>query len=119
MKKYAKVTNEKTKECMVGLGTNIEFFKSMGMTEQDVEEAYNGSWYLKGYAPQKPNTLIISELEKQIEELNTKMLRDIIILNDATATEQEKEQAQTYFNNKLAQKQELVDRINELKNTEE
>ena len=117
MLKYAKVTNEQTKECMVGLGTNIEFFKSMGMTEQDVEEAYNGSWFLKGYAPKKPNNVQIQELEKQIEELNTKMLRDIIILNDENTSEQEKAQAQTYFNNKLAQKQELVDRINELKNS--
>lgn len=117
MLKYAKVTNEQTKECMVGLGTNIEFFKSMGMTEQDVEEAYNGNWYLVGYVPQKPNELQIQELEKQIEELNTKMLRDMIILNDENASTEEKEQAQTYFNRKVQQKQELVDKINELKNS--
>lgn len=116
MKKYAKIINEKTKECMVGLGTNIDFFKSMGMKEMDVEQAYNNAWYVKGYVPQKPNELQIAELEKQIEELNTKMLRDIIILNDENASQTEKEQAQQYFNNKLTQKQELVDRINELKN---
>lgn len=115
MIKYAKVKNEDTKECMVGLGTDIEFYKSMGMTEQDVEQAYNGAWYLTGYAPQKPNNVKIAELEAQIEELNTKMLRDIIILNDENASQEEKEQAQQYFNNKLTQKQELVDRINELK----
>ena len=115
MKKYAKVTNEQTKECMVGLGTNIEFYKSIGMTEQDVEEAYNGSWYLKGYCPQKPNDVQIKELEQQIEILNNKMLRDMIILQDPNSTEQEKTEAQTYFNNKLAKKQELVDKINELK----
>lgn len=117
MKKYAKIINEKTKECMVGLGTNIDFFKSMGMKEMDVEQAYNNAWYVKGYAPKKPNELQIAELEKQIEELNNKMLRDIIILNDENASQEEKEQAQTYFNNKLAQKQELIDRINELKNS--
>lgn len=117
MKKYAKVINENTKECMVGLGTNIEFFKSMGMTEQEVEQAYNGSWYLEGYCPQKPNSLVITELEQQIEELNTKMLRDMIILQDSNATEEEKEQAQIYFNNKLEQKQQIVEQINELKNS--
>lgn len=117
MLKYAKVINEETKECMVGLGTNIEYYKSIGMIEQNVEQAYNEGWYLVGYVPQKPNELQIQELEKQIEELNTKMLRDIIILNDENASEQEKTQAQTYFNNKLAQKQEIVDRINELKNS--
>lgn len=103
MLKYAKITNEETKECEVGLGNPEEIFeerdvpeksheevipaeydeegnlikegeiikvideeehteiitvgdwyKSLGMEEMDVEEAYNGAWYLVGYAPQKP-----------------------------------------------------------------
>lgn len=112
MLKYAKVINEKTKQCEVGLGdptaifdevekvrtrqeteqqeqvvpaeydeqgnlvkeetteiidvpvekseTYIEittvgqFYESIGMTEQDVEQAYNGLWYLTGYAPTQP-----------------------------------------------------------------
>lgn len=62
MKKYAKVTNEETKECSVGLGTNDEFYKSIGMTLQDVEQAYNGCWYLKGYVPVKQEE--INEEEK-------------------------------------------------------
>ena len=53
MKKYAKIINEE-KLCEVGLGTNIGFYKSIGMTEQEVEQAWNGSWYLQGYAPEKP-----------------------------------------------------------------
>ena len=52
MLKYAKVVNNETKECEVGLGTNTEFYESIGMTEQDVECAYTGFWYLTGYAPQ-------------------------------------------------------------------
>ena len=54
MKKYAKVINEETKACEVGLGTNSAFYQSIGMTEMEVEQAYNGSWYVKGYAPIKP-----------------------------------------------------------------
>jgi hypothetical protein len=54
MKKYAKIINEETKLCEVGLGTNSKFYKSIGITEMEVEEAYNGSWYVKGYAPEKP-----------------------------------------------------------------
>lgn len=54
MKKYAKIINEETKECSVGLGTNTDFYKSIGMVEMEVEQAYNGSYYLKGYAPEKP-----------------------------------------------------------------
>lgn len=112
MLKYAKVINEETKQCEVGLGdptaifeqvekvrtwqeteqqeqvvpaeydeegnlvkeetTEIidmpveksenyietttvgEWYESIGMTEQDVEQAYNGDWYLTGYAPTQP-----------------------------------------------------------------
>lgn len=54
MLKYAKIKNEETKEVYVGLYTNTEFYKSIGMVEMDVEQAYNGSWYLAGYCPEKP-----------------------------------------------------------------
>ena len=69
MKKYAKVINEETKECEVGLGTNTKFYQSIGMIEQDVEQAYDGAWYLKGYAPQKPQELVIKEYEAAIDNL--------------------------------------------------
>lgn len=58
----------------------------------------------------------IQQLEQQIEILNNKMLRDIIVLNNSNATEFDKIQAQQYFNNKLQQKQDLINQINELKN---
>jgi hypothetical protein len=54
MLKYANVLNEETKQCVVGLGTSSAFYQSIGMTEMDVEQAYDGSWYLLGYAPVKP-----------------------------------------------------------------
>lgn len=54
MLKYAKIENEETKQCSVGLGTNTDFYKSIGMVEMEVEQAYNGQWYLAGYCPVKP-----------------------------------------------------------------
>lgn len=91
------------------------------LTDEQIEGLNNDTLiWQDGEIIPKPGPTIeeqIAELEKQIEELNTKMLRDIIILNDVNASEEEKEQAQTYFNNKIVQKQELVDRINELKNS--
>ena len=51
MKKYAKIINEETKQCEVGLGTNNVFYASIGMEEMEVEQAYNGEWYMEGYAP--------------------------------------------------------------------
>ena len=59
--------DENTKKCLeVGTGTNIEFYKSIGMTDEEVEQAYDGSYYLKGYAPSQP----LDELkEKKLDEL--------------------------------------------------
>lgn len=54
MKKYALIINEETKLCEVGLGTNTKFYQSIGMTEMEVEQAYNCQWYVKGFAPVKP-----------------------------------------------------------------
>ncbi len=67
MKKYAKVINEETKQCEVGLGTNSKFYKSIGMVEMDVEQAYDEKWYLVGYVPEKP-TPTYEEIRQQRQE---------------------------------------------------
>ncbi len=54
---FAKIINQETKEVQVGFGTNIAFYKSLGMTEMDVEQGYNKLWYVKGYAPEKPQSI--------------------------------------------------------------
>ena len=64
MKKYAVITNQETKECSVGLGTDDEYYKSIGMTKIDVEQAYNGQWYVKGYAPEKPAETLQEKLNR-------------------------------------------------------
>ena len=56
MKKYAKVINEETKLCEVGLGNNFAFYQSIGMAEMDVEQGYDGNWYIEGFAPIKPES---------------------------------------------------------------
>ena len=65
MLKYAKITDLETKECSIGLGTNIEYYKSIGMTEMEVEQAYTGAWYIKGYAPEKPKPTDEEQKEKR------------------------------------------------------
>lgn len=52
MQKYAKVVNEETGACIVGLGDDAEYYESQGMTLMDVEESASGGWYLAGMAPQ-------------------------------------------------------------------
>ena len=68
MKVYAQIIDEETKQVNIGTGTNTAFYKSIGMTEMEVEQAYNGSYYLKGYAP----TQNLDELKSEkLSELTT------------------------------------------------
>lgn len=68
MIKYAKIINEETKQCEVGIGTDNSFYEKLGMTKMNVEQSWDGSWYLEGYAPDKPEpTLqqVLTELEQK------------------------------------------------------
>lgn len=52
MLKYAKLIDVETGLCDVGLGTNTEFYKSIGMTELEVEKSeVDGNWYLAEKCP--------------------------------------------------------------------
>lgn len=80
MKKYAKMENENTKECSVGLGTDDEYYKSIGMTKIDVEQAYNGQWYVKGYAPEKPEETLQEKLNRlEVEYQMNRWQREAIL----------------------------------------
>ena len=65
MLKYAIITNETTKSVSVGLGDDVEFYKSIGMSQMEVEQAYDGNWYLQGFAPTAPEK---SYIEKRLAE---------------------------------------------------
>lgn len=54
MIKYAKVINEQIGLCEVGVGTNTEFYKSIGMVELDVQQSdIDNAWYLTEKCPMK------------------------------------------------------------------
>lgn len=92
MKKYAKIINEETKACEVGIGTNAKFYQSIGMTEMEVEQAYNGGWYLQGYAPQKPQEVKEQEVRavrNQYLETYVDPKQLVMVWNSLTAEEQE------------------------------
>ena len=71
--KWCKVVDEGTKEVLLGVGANPEFYASIGMTEQEVERSYNSLWYLKGYAPQEPVPTHEEIIKKQIEDLEAQI----------------------------------------------
>ena len=94
-KKYAKIINEDTKQCDVGTGTNIEFYKSIGMEELDVDQAWNGSWYLKGYAPQKPELTTEEQVQaKEAQTGLTRAVRELVLAEGSGASEYVRKQAQ-------------------------
>lgn len=79
---YAKIINEDTKEVQVGLGDNIKYYESLGMINLEVEQAYNGSWYLKGYAPAKPQPTLQEQLEDLEKQYNMpRVIREGILGN--------------------------------------
>ena len=65
---YGKVINEETKQCEVAFGDNYKLYKSIGMSPIDCEQAYDGQWYLKGYAPAKPQSVIDKERIEELEQ---------------------------------------------------
>ena len=83
---YAKIENEETKQVSVGTGTNVEFYCSIGMSEMEVEQAYDGSWYLKGYAPEKPTEQKEAEVRavrnQYLEQTDKYMITDYPITDD-------------------------------------
>ena len=93
MKRYAKIINEETKQCEVGLGTNTKFYESIGMTEMDVEQAYNGSWYLSGYAPQTPTYEEVDQMriEYRKEHIDDKTIARMRKTANGTWTEEDEQ----------------------------
>lgn len=87
MLKYAKIINTETGLCEVGLGTNETFYKSLGMQKLDVtqseideqwylsEKLKTEAYYLKKQEFEKEQT--ISEIQKQLDELDLKRIRAI------------------------------------------
>ena len=67
--RYARIINEETQEVQVGVGCPIEYYIEIGMTEMEVEQAYNGQWYVTGYAPVQPEPTEYEKAQTRIAEL--------------------------------------------------
>lgn len=70
-KKWAKIINEETKACEVGLGTNNEYYKTHGYRYIDVVMSDDGCWYKKGYEPILGKTTNMIKIEELKKELST------------------------------------------------
>ena len=76
MKTYAKIVNDDTKLVVVGGGSDIEYYKSIGFTEMEVEKAWNSSYYLVGYAPLKPLEAYKKEKLTQLQSIKNQKLKE-------------------------------------------
>lgn len=109
MIKYAKVVDENKGLVIAGLGTDIEFYKSQGFIQLNVEQGWDGNWYLEGYSPEKP---IAYDLEKELikkeHEYNMpRLIREGILGNPMAYSE---------FNvNRAKELEELAKTIRDLK----
>ena len=94
MLKYAKIVNKDTKLCEVGTGTNVEFYTRIGMKPMAVEQAYDGQWYLKGYAPEKP----IEQCEAEVRAVRNQYLEqtDKFMIADYPITSTQKTKYKQY-----------------------
>lgn len=91
---YSKIINEETKLVVVGTGTDNAYYESIGMTQMDVEQAYNGAWYVKGYAPAPEPTIEERVLSLEQTYGMTRWQREGILAEGSLYSEYTKSKAQ-------------------------
>ena len=71
MIRYAKIINEQTGLCEVGIGTNAKFYQSIGMTELDIQQSdIDNSWYLAEKCPMKTDEQKEKEERERLDKLS-------------------------------------------------
>ena len=92
---YSKIINEETKLVVVGTGTDNAYYESIGMTQMDVEQAYNGAWYVKGYAPSKPEPTTAEKVAQLEQETGlTRAVRELVLADGSGASDYVRAKAQ-------------------------
>ena len=92
---YAQIVDKQTKLVVVGTGTDSAYYKSIGMVPMDVEQAYNGAWYVKGYAPSKPAPTIAEQVQALEAATGlTRAIRELVLADNSGASDYVKAKAQ-------------------------
>lgn len=115
---YAKIVDEETKRCEVGLGTNGKFYQSIGMSEMEVEQAYNGVWYVKGYAPQ-PSIEYQNEQIRQQRQARYEVESDPLRLDYDEALAREQDNAEQLKQEWLASKDKIREELPYIEESDE
>ena len=106
MIKFAKIVNEETGLCNVGVGTDIDFYKSVGMSEMDVEKSEKDQqWYISDKCPHYTDEEKRQIEENRINNLTMTALDFIGVLQSFGLT---LEQINTYLESNLPVKMQLT-----------
>lgn len=94
---FAKIVNQQTKEVQVVQGAKLA--RILGAVEMDVEQAYNGAWYVKGYAPQKPEPTNAEKVQALEAETGlTRAVRELVLADGSGASDYVRSKAQEIEN---------------------
>ena len=74
MIKYGIIADDKTKAVSVFLVATEENYKELGAEKLDCEQAWNGGWYLVGFAPKKPADVSAQEARAKRNALMDEVL---------------------------------------------
>ena len=92
---YAQIVDKQTKLVVIGAGTDNDYYKSIGMTQMDVEQAYNGAWYLKGYVPSKPEPTNAEKVQALEQETGlTRAVRELVLAENSGVSDYVRAKAQ-------------------------
>lgn len=92
---YAQIVDKQTKLVVVGTGTDRAYYQSIGMTPMDVEQAYNGAWYVKGYAPSKPEPTTAEQVQALEAATGlTRAVRELVLADNSGVSDYVRAKAQ-------------------------
>ena len=75
-----KIHDQETNEVLIAVGDNSQFFESMGYTEVgEVEQAYDGRYFVAGYAPTMPQEEIEAQRLAEAKRIRAEQVGTIIV----------------------------------------
>ena len=89
MKLYGTIIDNNTGLCSIGTGTNIEFYKSIGMVELDVQQSdIDNRYYLIDKCPMKSDEQEIKEEQDKINHLTMTALDFVTYIKKAGVSDE-------------------------------
>ena len=104
MLKYCKIVDNEKGLVQVGIGTNDNFYKSLGFTQKEVEQDEKGNYYLKGKVPKVTKEEQKQQLRQELENTFYETYPLYKQCNIAIYGTEEERQAFKEFHDKLVAK---------------